>query len=170
MTVPWSQNDTLFKSLVAEGHSWQALPYIFLNLQGFDVDMPDLTIRKDISEAGQWLETYDLRVGELLIEVKSRPFVFTSPRDWPKNRLPAFVDTTKKWRAKTIKPFAYIFISKPTGGMVATCSLAGAKGRWKKVRRWDRVRQFSEEFYAVEAQNLVRMDTLVRALRKETNE
>jgi hypothetical protein len=133
VTVPWSQNDALFRDLVTEGHAWQAIPYIFLRLQGFDVDMPDLSIREDISKADAWLETYDLRIGDLLIEVKSRSFRFTSPYDWPPAKLPAFLDTTKKWDAKPVKPFAYIFISKVTGGMIATCAIEGAQGRWERV-------------------------------------
>lgn len=165
MTVPWSQNDALFKSLVTEGHAWQFLPYVFLRLQGFDVDMPDLTIREDISKADAWLETYDLRVGERLIEVKSRPFAFTNPKDWPINRLPAFLDTTKKWDAKTVKPFAYVFVSKSTGAMLATCSVAGAQGRWDRTQSWDRVRNIREEFYTVARRHLVTMDRLVTALR-----
>ena len=166
MTVPWSQNDPLFRKLVAEGHAWQALPFTFLTLAGFDVEMPDLTVRSDISEAKAWLETYDLRIGDLLIEVKSRPFYFTSPKDWPLPRLPAFVDTTKKWEAKTQKPFAYIFVSKETGAMVATCAMEGAEGRWEKLTRYDRVRKFHEEFYAVNRRYLVTMDVLVDAIRK----
>lgn len=165
MTVPWSQNDALFKKLVTEGHAWQALPYIFLRLQGFDVDMPDLTIRDDISKAGAWLETYDLRIGGRLIEVKSRPFAFTNSQDWPANRLPAFLDTTKKWDAKTTKPFAYVFVSKATGGMVTTCSTSDAQGRWGKKRCRDRVRKIQEEFYTVSREHLVTMDRLVTALR-----
>jgi hypothetical protein len=165
VTVPWSQNDALFKKLVSEGHAWQALPYVFLRLQGFNVEMPDLTIREDISKAGAWLETYDLRVGERLIEVKSRPFIFTNPRDWPVPRLPAFLDTTKKWDAKTVKPFAYVFVSKPTGAMVATCATSTAQGRWGKQKCWDRVRKFHEEFYTVERSHLVTMDKLAAALK-----
>ena len=165
MNVPWSQNDALFKTLVTEGHAWQALPYIFLRLQGFDVDMPDLSIRADISKADAWLETYDLKVGNKLIEVKSRPFGFTSPTDWPAARLPAFLDITKKWDAKTVKPFAYVFISKPTGAMVATCAMAGAEGRWGRKRCWDRVRKIREEFYTVRREHLVTMDQLVTSLR-----
>jgi len=167
--IPWSQNDALFRSLVAEGHAWQLLPHSFLTLSGFDVEMPDLTIRQDISEAKAWLETYDLKIGDLRVEVKSRPFRFTSPRDWPMPRLPAFLDTTKKWEAKTIKPFAYIFISKPTGGMVATCATEEARGRWGAVNWWDHVRKFNEEFYTVDREHLVTMDVLVEALRKELN-
>jgi len=169
MQVPWSQNDALFKDLVSKGHAWQMLPYVFLKLQGFDVDMPDLTIRKDISKAGKWLESYDLLVSrggkKHIIEVKSRPFRFTSPKDWPLNRLPAFLDTTKKWQAKTVKPFAYVFISKPTGAMVATCGLERAEGRWGKIKAWDRIRKFHEEFYTVRRGHLVGVDQLVDALR-----
>jgi len=165
--IPWAQNDELFKRLVSEGHAWQMLPFTFLRLHGFDVEMPDLTIRDDISQAGKWLETYDLRIGELLIEVKSRPFRFTNPRDWPVNRLPAFLDTTKKWDAKSVKPFAYVFVSKPCGGMVATCTIGAAHSRWNKRKAWDRVRKIHEEFYTVGVTHLVSMDRLVKALQQE---
>lgn len=164
--MKWSENDELFKSLVTEGHSWQSLPLLFLRLSGLNAEMPDLTIREDITSADEWLETYDISCNGKLLEVKTRPFVFTSPGDWPQSRLPAFLDTTKKWRAKTIKPFAYIFVSKPTGAMVATCALAGAEVRWGKVRRRDHVRNFVEEFYTVGQEHLVTMDKLVAALKK----
>lgn len=169
MTVPWRQNDALFRDLVSEGHAWQTLPYVFLQLSGFDVEMPDLSIREDISKVGAWLDSYDLKIGELPIEVKSRPFRFTGPYDWPTPRLPAFLDTTKKWDAKTVKPFAYVFISKPTGCMVATCAKGPAKGRWERLKRFDHVRKFHEEFYTVGRSHLVTMDVLVEALRKEVS-
>ena len=167
MTIPWSQNDPLFRKLVTEGHAWQTLPCVFLRLSGFTVEMPDLSIREDISKADAWLESYDLKIEGLVIEVKSRPFKFTGPHDWPTPRLPAFLDTTKKWDARSMKPFAYVFISKPTGNMVATCSKGPARGRWGKTKRFDRVRKFHEEFYTVGRDHLVTMDVLVEALRKE---
>ena len=169
MTVPWSQNDALFKQLLSTGHAWQMLPYVFLTLSGFKVEMPDLSIRKDISEAGDWLETYDLRVGDCRIEVKTRSFAFTNPSDWPYTRLPAFLDTTKKWDARPIKPFAYVFVSKTTGCMVSTCSTDSAKGRWGRLERFDRVRRFREEFYTVNRKHLVSMEALVKALKKEVS-
>ena len=169
MTIPWAQNDVLFRQLVAEGHAWQTLPYTFLTLSGFDVEMPALTVRKDIAEARKWIQTYDLKVDGLTIEVKSRPFSFTSPQDWPTGRLPAFLDTVKKWEAKQVKPFAYIFVSKSTGGMISTCTTEEAKGRWGTIRRFDRVRKIHEEFFTVEQKHLTTMTTLVDAIRKETS-
>jgi len=165
-TIPWAQNDVLFRSLVSEGHAWQTLPYVFLSLAGLTVEMPALSIRNDISQADAWLETYDLKIAHLTLEVKSRPFAFTSPRDWPAPRLPAFLDTVKKWEAKSTKPFAYIFISKATGGMVATCATAEARGRWGRLSRRDRVRDINEDFYTVGRKHLVTMDILVRAVRE----
>jgi len=165
--IVWSRNDALFRSLVGEGHAWQNLPFIFLKLSGFDVEMPELSIRDDISEAGAWLDTYDLRIGDWHIEVKSRPFTFTSPADWPRNRAPAFVDTKKKWDAKTIKPFAYIFVSKATGAMVATCGTEKASLRWGTRKTTDRVRNIRETFYTVDLKYLVTMNRLVASLRKE---
>ena len=83
MSKLWSENDELFKQLLTEGHSWQLMPYVFFRLQGLEVEMPDLTVRDSIHTAGKWLQTYDLLVNGKQIEVKSRPFAFRSPSDWP---------------------------------------------------------------------------------------
>ena len=109
--MKWAENDELFRSFVKEGHAWQLMPYTFLKLSGFDVEMPSLTIRDDIKNAHNWLQSYDLKIDDKVIEVKSRKVKFTGPSDWPHSRLPAFLDAKKKWDAKTTKPFAYIFIS-----------------------------------------------------------
>ena len=162
--VAWSQNDALFRTLLKEGHSWQTLPFVFLKLKGLDVEMPNLSIREDITKASAWLETYDLKVGDHIIEVKSRPFAFTCPGDWPSTRLPAILDAQKKWDAKTIKPLAYIFISKATGGMVSTCGLESAHSRWTTRKIWDRTRGFKDSFYMVGREHLRTMDHLVAAL------
>ena len=162
--MSWSQNDALFKALLTEGYAWQALPFLFLKLKGFDVEMPDLSIREDISKAKAWLESYDLKIGDHIIEVKSRPFPFTCPGDWPDNRMPAILDAKKKWDAKTIKPLAYIFVSKATGGMVTTCGLQGAHSRWTVRNIWDRTRKFEDIFYMVGRPHLRTMDHLVAAL------
>ena len=165
MSKIWSENDELFKRLLTEGHSWQILPYAFFKLHGFEVDMPDLSIRDSIHKAGKWLQSYDLMIGDKQIEVKSRPFAFTSPADWPENRLPAIVDAKKKWDAKKVKPFAYVFVSRPTGGMVSTCSVEAAHSRWGTQSIWDRTRKIRDEFYVVDRQYLVRMDKLLASLR-----
>lgn len=164
--LPWSMNDNLFKELLSRGHAWQALPYMFLTLNGFTVEMPELSIRDDITQAGAWIESCDLIVNnDAIIEVKSRDFAFTSSTDWPSNRLPAFVDTKKKWDAKQEKPFGYIFISTKTGSMVSTCATYEASRRWSTVEQFDRIRKIKETFYTVTAEHLVSMDKLVEALR-----
>lgn len=127
--------------------------------------MPDLEIRESIRKAGKWLETYDLLVNGKQIEIKSRPFAFTNAEDWPHNRLPAIVDAKKKWDAKTTKPFAYVFISKPTGAMLATCSVEDAAKRWRTMTFKDRTRNFKDKFYVVDNTYLVTMDKLVNSLR-----
>ena len=140
------------------------MPYVFFKLQGFEVDMPDLTIRDSIGSAGKWLQTYDLLINGKQIEVKSRPFAFTSSLDWPQSRLPAIVDAKKKWDAKTTKPFAYVFVSKATGGMVATCSVEAAVNRWSTMSIWDRTRKIRDTFYLVDRKHLVGMEKLVASL------
>ena len=161
----WSENDELFRQFVQEGHAWQFMPYTFLRLKGFEVDMPALSIREDISEAHNWLQSYDLKIGDKIIEVKSRKLKFTNPSDWPQSRAPAFLDAKKKWDAKETKPFAYIFVSKPTGAMVATCGLASARSRWGECTKLDRDRGIRETWYTVGREYLVTMDDLVKSLR-----
>lgn len=143
------------------------LPYVFLKLQGFDVDMPDLKVRKNISEAGEYRDSYDLHLSEtIFVEVKSRPMVFTTPNSWPYRT--AFVDTISKWDRKTIKPFAYIFTSRATGAMLATRGDEEAKkARWgESLHRWDNVRKIYEDFYIVDRKYLYHLNHLVDHLRK----
>lgn len=162
----WSQNDALFKKLLVRGYCFQAIPYLFLKAHGFDVEMPELEVRADIADAARFFDTYDLKVGESTIEVKTRSFRFTSPFDWPADKIPAFVDTKKKWEGRVVKPFAYIFVSEHTGAMVTTCGLASARAGWSEVTRLDNVRGFEETFLTTPRETLRTPEKLVGALRK----
>jgi hypothetical protein len=168
--MKWSEDDGKFRRLLREGYRWQMLPYAYLASCGLNVEMPELSVRDSIHDAERWLETSDLIVTErdvrFVVQVKSRPFFFTDHLTWPKQKLPAFVDTTKKWDAQAIKPYAYVFVSQLTGCMLATRATRSARERWVVLQRRDSVRGFEEAFYAVGAEHLRPMCDLVDAIKK----
>ena len=123
----WAQNDALFFRELREGHAWQMLPALYFRLRGLKVEMPALTVRESIEDAGRWRNSFDLRVNGHVIEVKSRGETFF-------DRFPyesVIVDTVAGYRAKDPKPTAYLMISRPTGAMVGPRSGHGRHGaRW----------------------------------------
>lgn len=163
--IPWAQNDELFFEMLERGYGWQLIPYIFFKQHGFDVSMPELEIRGSIKTAGRFRDTLDLIVDGHRIEVKSRGVTFTSPSDWPYNRLPAFVDTVSKYDAHKEQPLAYVFVSQRTGAMVCTDGRERASKRWETIERKDTVRNIDERFYAVDRRHMRTMDKLVDVLR-----
>ncbi|NJO18643.1 MAG: hypothetical protein HC877_23825 [Thioploca sp.] len=115
--LPWSKNDALFIKELTEGFAWQTLPVLFFKLNGLDVQMPSLEIRKDgIEQAAPFFDSKDLIVNKKRIEIKSRKEIFTSPNSFPYKT--AIVDTVKKFDGREDKPFAYVMISRFTGCML----------------------------------------------------
>ena len=162
---PWAENDDLFFKLLDAGYGWQLIPYVYFKQYGFDVQMPELAVRASIKTAGKFRDTLDLLVNGHRVEVKSRAVRFTGPKDWPDNRLPAFVDTKPKYDAHADQPLAYVFVSQATGAMVCTDGRLAASRRWSVEKRRDRVRNIQESFYAVEGKHLRTMDALVAVIR-----
>jgi hypothetical protein len=160
--MTWAQNDQLFFKELKEGHAWQHLPAMFFSLCGLTVEIPELSVRGSIKDAGKWLNTVDLVVNGLDLEIKSRNERFTSCFDFPYPT--AFVDTKNGFDAKEKKPFAYVMISRPTGGMVWTPSNPDS---WSVEQRWDRVRRIRENFYLVNKKDLLSMDTLIMELKRD---
>ncbi len=66
----WSQNDTLFFEELKQGHNWQNYPALFLSLQGFKVEMPNLSIRENIQEADKYKNSADLIVNGKILEFR----------------------------------------------------------------------------------------------------
>ena len=157
----WSKNDELFKKELKEGYAWQELPALFFKLNGFIVDMPELTIREgSIKNAAPFFNTLDLKVNNKRIEVKSRKETFTSPESFPYDT--TIVDTVKKFNKREEKPFAYIMISRFTGCMLwVDCA---TKDEWQIVEKFDKTRHFPEKFFVIEKSKLKSLDSLLKVL------
>ena len=164
MRVHWADNDPLFYGLLSSGHGWQALPYAYFRQHGLNVEMAPFGFRESIAQAGEYRDTVDLRVNGVRVEVKSRPFAFTSMSDWPDDRLPPFVDTVAKYDDRAEKPLAYVFVSQQTGAMLCTDGRLCASRTWGRVERLDSVRGIPETFYTVKPSSMRTMDRLLEVL------
>lgn len=158
----WAENDELFISELKKGHQWQTLPQVFFQLQGLKVEMPDLSVRSNIAEAGHWINTTDLIVEGNPLEVKSRDEAFTAPDTFPYSTI--IVDTVAGFDAKKEKPIAYIMISRKTGCMLALAS--NSQSQWEIQERFDHVRKITDKFYFASTSLLRPLNTLVNFLRK----
>lgn len=152
----WAQNDKLFFSELKSGYEWQFIPAMFFKLQGFSVEVPELTIRSNIDEADKWIESKDLIVNGYHIECKSRNEEFTNSGDYPYDT--CFIDTVSGYDAKTIKPLAYIIISRKTGSML--CIQSESNHGWKVEEKFDHVRKIRERFYTCQKNRLHPMSKL----------
>jgi len=157
----WAQNDTLFINELKAGYQWQYIPAIFFKLNGLSVEIPELTIRDNISEADKWLESKDLIVNGYTIECKSRNEEFTNKTDYPYGT--CFVDTVSGYDAKTIKPIAYIIISRKTGSML--CIQSSDNSSWGIEEKFDHVRKIREKFYTCGSNRLHPLSKLTNYIK-----
>lgn len=165
-STPWKENDELFFSELKTGHAWQSLPALFFRLNKLHVEIPQLSIRENIEQADQWIQTVDLIVEGVHLEVKSRNESFTSPATFPYDTI--LVDTCKSYDTKTKKPMAYIMISRPTGAMLALPSVKPDK--WTTCLKYDRVRKIRDKFYLAPRELLRPMDVLIKAIQKASQQ
>jgi hypothetical protein len=157
----WSENDDLFFSQLKEGFEWQKLPKLFFELHGLQVEMPELTIRKSIKDAADYICTKDLIVNGHIIETKSRNEAFTYPLSFPYRTL--FVDTVSGFDGKKTKPLAYVFISRPTGSMI--CLMSSTSHLWQKEQKFDRIRNINDTFYLADKKLCTELNDLVDVLK-----
>ncbi|MCK9567628.1 hypothetical protein M0R72_01600 [Candidatus Pacearchaeota archaeon] len=163
MTTNWAENDELFFSQLKEGFEWQKLPKLFFELHGLKVEMPELTIRDSIADAGAYMSSKDLIVNGQTIETKSRNEAFTYPLSFPYKTL--FVDTVSGFDGKKKKPLAYVFISRPTGSLI--CLMTSTISSWTIEEKFDRVRKITDRFYLADRKLCTTLDELVEALKAE---
>jgi hypothetical protein len=161
MTTNWAENDELFFSQLKEGFEWQKLLKLFFELHGLKVEMPELTIRDSIKDAGAYISSKDLIVNGQTIETKSRNEAFTYPLSFPYKTI--FVDTVSGFDGKQKKPLAYVFISRPTGCMI--CLMTSTFKSWTVEERFDRVRRITDKFYLADRKLCSELDELVDALK-----
>jgi len=106
--VAWSDNDTLARELIAEGHQWERVVADRLRSHGLRVHVPDQSVRADVSHAlrGDYAGTTDLLVEGLRVQVKSRRL-----RQWFD---PMYLCSARAWQHDSSAD-AWICISQITG-------------------------------------------------------
>lgn len=136
--------DDTFLAQLSIGHTAERIIAARLALASVPVYLPPQSVRATADDAGAYRDSVDLWVGTWRVEVKTTSRPFTGPHDLPFSSM--FVDTVAKWDAHDPPARAVLLMSQPTGAVVA---LWGAtSGRWSRVEREDRVRGYTEAFYA----------------------
>lgn len=155
--MTWATNDPLFRELCESGYRWQYLPAVWFLAQGQHVEMPQLELRADISDAPRFADSVDIIVNGHTIEIKIRDIVFTSAADYPYPT--AIVDTVK---GLSEEHAAVVLVSQETGAMLAVNPRK--RDGWTREWRTDRVRGFEEEFWFAPRSALRPMSALLKVV------
>lgn len=163
----WRENHDLFLAELKEGRVWQEWAAGELKIRGLRVELPEFEFRKHVRDADHFTATdcdMTLRgtaVGDVVIEVKSRPIHFIDPAGYPFPT--ALIDTVSGWNAKLVEPRAVLLVSRTARrALVAT---AATRPAWAVARRRDAVRGIWDDFYEVRREHLRGLDWLVKRLR-----
>lgn len=156
----------VFKRCLEFGYRWQRYVAEFLSINGIDVRVPDLEVRFDPSTKPFDRDFGDIWAGEILIEVKSTFYGFTSPMDFP--QVSPIVDSVSSFdRKKPQRPDAVVVVSRRTGAMIAL-SVEETFGKWRIHKRWDSVTEQTREFYFCPRILWVPIEQLVDALKERS--
>jgi hypothetical protein len=142
--IPWYENHELAEREVREGWKWQR--FVVDALEGAGVT--GLTPGPEV-----WRERYgehdpneiDLVWRNRRVSIKSRNLRWTGVDDLPYDLM--ICDTVKKWKIKDPTPWAVLMVSRPTGAIVGVDGKI--VGRHEVLRRYDRLRGYEDDFYAV---------------------
>ncbi len=164
--TPWMENDELARTLTEAGWKWQLYVARFFEAHGFEVDVPEYSWRNSREEIKDYLHTWDLKICDQRIEVKSRDLAFdTYWRTFPWER--ALVDTVHNYEAHEVKPMAYIYVSQHTGAMLTTPGSVEARDAWwEKKDAFDHVRKINDTFYTVGREHLDPITKLLARLKE----
>jgi len=160
--MAWKDDDALFKEQLRRGYGWQQHVAAFLKLCGLqNVYVPTMLARDTIEDAPLFRDQGDLRVGDAVLEVKSRDLCFTNRWDFPYDS--CIVDTVDNFERKAPAPLAYVFVSTRTGAML--CLAARSRPAWIERTAFDHVRNIEDRFFFCARQLLRPVDRLVSYLR-----
>jgi hypothetical protein len=184
----WFENDELFFKECRQGQKWQEYVGRYLEKQGVEVDIAELSFRDNPNvadysddEAGRWavarkkmetarkeyVNTKDITIlPDRVVEVKSRNLRFTSPKDFPFETV--IIDTVSGYNQKDPKPRLYVSVSRETGAMIATNGWASKN--WRKERKFDRVRKIWEINYECPIEYWKPIDYYLPSIKKYQNE
>lgn len=163
--IAWSENDALFLNELKEGIKWQRLPEMLFNLHGLKTIMGDNnSFRDSIKNSSEYKDSFDVLVEDRFnIESKSRNYKFTSPADFPFDTI--FIENVSGYEQRVKPVFAYVNVSKITGGMIF---IGGKKtSNWKIVKAFDKTRKIYDEWYCVSKEKFRTMDFLINKIKKD---
>lgn len=164
----WRENEALFRRELEEGRRWQAWAAGELSLHlGMRVEMPDYEFREHIRDSGRFttndcdLTIRGTAVGDVVLEVKSRPVYFGDALGYPYPT--ALIDTVDGWETKRIEPRAVLLVSRTARRILVVPT--ATKPRWQVATRRDGVRQTLDRVYEIERRFLQSFAWLVNKLR-----
>lgn len=164
----WRENEALFREELEEGRRWQAWAAAELSLHlGMRVEMPDYEFREHIRDSGRFtandcdLTIRGTAVGDVVLEVKSRPVYFGDALGYPYPT--ALIDTVDGWEAKRIEPRAVLLVSRTARRILVVPT--ATKPRWQVAERRDSVRGTWDRVYEIDRRLLQSFAWLVNKLR-----
>lgn len=151
--IRWSENDALFKSLLARGQEMERWVAAKLQSSGFAAHCPPQSVRQSIKDAPNYADQVDVVVTRtnryappVHLEVKERPdLAFTCPEDIPSHLMPFFITTRSSWQdcPRSKRPHVFVIVSGKTGSMV--CIGASTQEGWSEVNAPDYKRGIASE-------------------------
>ena len=164
----WRENEALFRRELEEGRRWQEWAAGELSLHlGLHVEVPDFEFREHIRDAGLFtvhdcdLTIRGTAVGDVVLEVKSRPVYFGDALSYPYPT--ALIDTVDGWEAKRIEPRAVLLVSRTARRILVVPT--ATKPRWQVATRPDGVRGTWDRVYEIDRRLLQSFAWLVNKLR-----
>ena len=164
----WRENEALFRRELEEGRRWQEWSAGELSLHlGLNVEVPDFEFREHIRDSGRFtandcdLTIRGTAVGDVVLEVKSRPVYFGDALSYPYPT--ALIDTVDGWEQKRIEPRAVLLVSRTARRILVVPT--ATKPRWQVATRRDGVRGTLDRVYEIERRFLQSFAWLVNKLR-----
>lgn len=160
----WYQNDQQFRAQQEIGTKAEDLVLARLLAAGLPAIAGERGFRKRLEDRYLWENQADITVaGRFRIEVKSSRHMFINPGDWPAERVD--IDPVWKFNKKQPRPLAYVFHSRPMGGLLTV----GCRPSRLEVQRdrKDVLRKTIDDWYVTHPQWLQPLDDLLNVLMRE---
>lgn len=155
----------LFLQELAIGSKWAEHAAAELNAMGIPCEATEMRVAQTEEEIKEFTE-HDQDVvlldGSGHFEVKSRRLNFHyHPFTYPFET--AFVDTVSGWEQKLEKPLAVLLVSQQTGKIMVIPP--ESREHWKTTTTFDNVRGFTDTWYVVPKEHMMRLDTFVERMK-----
>ncbi len=155
-------SNELFQQQLTIGHKWTTLVAERLNNCGIEAEVTAMDYVDEEAEMGDYADEQDVTlITGHCVEVKSRNLEFgADPKSFPYTT--AFVDTVGGWAKKINTPIAVVFASQITGEMLVV--MTDTFDQWGSVKKFDRVRGYSDNFHTVQRRLLLPFDEGVKQI------